>query len=274
MIARILAIAAAEARIAIRNRWVAIASVLMLLFSLALTFAGSAPTGALGVDLLTVSVASMTTLSVYLVPLLALLLAFDAIAGDVERGGLALILTYPVSRSELLLGKFLAHVGALAVAIMLGFGMSGLAAWISGGADAASLFALLRLTLSAVALGATFLAVGYALSALARGPGAAAGLAIVVWVVFVALYDLGLLGALVFDGGGAFTQQVFPWLLIANPADAFRLFNLAGSDELALATGLSGATGAIPGWAAILSLAAWPVVAFGLARLALRRVEP
>ena len=121
---------------------------------------------------------------------------------------------------------------------------------------------------------ATFLAVGYALSALARSPGAAAGLAITVWVVFVVLYDLGLLGALVYDSGGTFTRQVFPWLLAANPADAFRLFNLAGSEQLALATGLTGAAAAMPAWAAKLSLLVWPVVAMSLARLALRRVEP
>ena len=88
------------------------------------------------------------------------------------------------------------------------------------------------------------------------------------------LYDLGLLGALVYDSGGTFTQQVFPWLLAANPADAFRLFNLAGSDQLALATGLTGAAAAMPDWAASVSLITWPVVALLLARLALRRTEP
>ena len=274
MIARIAAVTAVELRIAVRNRWVAVASALMVLFSLALTFAGSAPTGALGVDLLTVSVASMTTLSVYLVPLLALLLAFDAIAGEVERGTMALILTYPVTRGELLMGKFVAQIAALALAIAIGFGMSGLTAWAAGGAGPQSLVALARLTASAVVLGATFLALGYALSALARGPAAAAGFAISVWVVFVVLYDLGLLGALVYDADGTFARRIFPWLLALNPADAFRLFNLAGSDQLALATGLTGAATAIPAWAATVSLGVWPVAAMVLARLALRRVEP
>jgi len=274
MIVRVLALANVELRIAIRNRWIAIASALMLLFALALTFGGSAPTGALGVDLLTVSVASMTTLSVYLVPLLALLLAFDAIAGENERGGLALLLTYPVSRSEVLFGKCLAHVMALSLAISLGFGLSGLAAWAIGGAGPESLLALAWLSVSAVVLGTTFLAIGYALSALARSPGAAAGLAITVWVVFVVLYDLGLLGALVYDSGGTFTRHVFPWLLAANPADAFRLFNLAGSDQLAATTGLNGASAAMPPWAATASLFAWPILGLALARLALRRIEP
>ena len=45
---RILATAAAEFRIALRNRWVAIVIVMMTLFSLVLSAAGSAPTGDLG----------------------------------------------------------------------------------------------------------------------------------------------------------------------------------------------------------------------------------
>ena len=79
---RILSTAATEARIAARNRWVAISIGLMALFSLVLAAAGSAPTGALGTDRLSVIVASLTSLAVYLVPLLALLMSFDAVAGE------------------------------------------------------------------------------------------------------------------------------------------------------------------------------------------------
>ena len=61
---RILATAGTEFRIALRNRWVAIAMVLMALFSLVLAAAGSAPTGGLGVDRLSVIVASLTSLAV------------------------------------------------------------------------------------------------------------------------------------------------------------------------------------------------------------------
>jgi Cu-processing system permease protein len=52
---RILSTAATEFRIALRNRWVAIALALMAVFSLVLSLAGSAPTGGLGVDRLSVS---------------------------------------------------------------------------------------------------------------------------------------------------------------------------------------------------------------------------
>ncbi|MEQ9430595.1 ABC transporter permease subunit, partial [Thalassospira sp.] len=102
---RILASARTEFIIALRNRWVTISVVMMVLFSLVLSAAGSAPTGVLGADRLSVTVASLTSLAVYLVPLVALLMSFDAIAGEVERGTLSLVLTYPVARGELVLGK-------------------------------------------------------------------------------------------------------------------------------------------------------------------------
>ena len=62
-------------------------------------------------------------------PLVALLMAFDAVAGEVERGTLPLLLTYPVARWEVLLGKLLAHLAILALAIVAGYGAAALAAW-------------------------------------------------------------------------------------------------------------------------------------------------
>ncbi|SMC13089.1 ABC-2 family transporter protein [Roseovarius aestuarii] len=274
MIRRSLAIARTEWAITRRNRWLVMATLIMLLFALALTFAGSAPTGTLGVDLLTVSVASMTTLSVYLAPLLALMMAFDAIAGEVERGGLALILSYPVSRGEFLLGKFLAHLAALAFAMTIGFGTAGGVAAYYGGADTASFTALLRLILTSITLGACFLALGYMVSALSRSATTAAGLSAGLWLIFVVLYDLGLLGAVVIDDDGFFTKVLFPWVMAINPADAFRLWNVAASEGVALTTGLTGAANTLPSWVAPLSLLTWPVLALGLARMFFGRVEP
>ncbi|WP_027261811.1 ABC transporter permease [Sedimentitalea nanhaiensis] len=271
---RILAVAMIEATITRRNRWLLMATVIMVLFAVALTLAGSAPTGTLGVNMLTVSVASMTTLSVYLAPLLALMMAFDSIAGEAERGGLGLLLSYPVSRAEILLGKFVAHLSALAFAMIVGFGVAGGLAAVQGGVDAASLVALVRLILTSILLGAAFLALGYMLSALAGSATGAAGLSAGLWMVFVVLYDLGLLGAVVFDAGGWFTQTLFPWALAANPADAFRLWNVAASDGVAMATGLSGAASALPDWVAPTSLLLWPVLALLLARYFFERLEP
>ena len=271
---RFLAIASSEMRILRRNRWLFTATLIMVLFALALTFAGSAPTGSLGVDMLTVSVASMTTLSVYLAPLLALMISFDAIAGDADRGSLALLLSYPAGRGEVLLGKFAAHLAALGFAMLIGFGTAGaVAAWY-GGAGPESLMALARLIATSILLGGVFLTLGYLMSALSKTATAAAGMSAGLWLVFVVLYDLGLLGAVVMDEGGVFTRQVFPWVMVANPADAFRVWNVAASEGVALTSGMAGAANALPDWAAPVSLLLWPFLGFAAARLVFRRIEP
>lgn len=271
---RILATAMSEFRIAFRNRWVSIATGMMVLFALVLAAAGSAPTGDVGVDRLSVTVASLTSLAVYLVPLLALLMSFDAVAGEVERGTLPLLLTYPVSRLQILLGKLLAHLAILGLAVTLGYGAAALAAIWSDPGAIAGLGSLWRLIWSSVLLGATFLGAGYALSALARRPSGAAGLAIALWLVAVVLYDLALLALIVTDGGGAFTTQALPVALLANPADAFRVFNLSAAEAVSVAGGIGGAAGAIPLWQSAASLLLWPLAAIAFAVAAFRKVMP
>lgn len=274
MMRRILSTAATEFRIAFRNRWVAIAMGLMVVFALVLAAAGAAPTGDIGADRLSVTVASLTSLAVYLVPLLALLMSFDAVAGEVERGTLPLLLTYPVGRAEVLAGKLAAHLAILALAVAAGYGAAAVAAFWADTASLSGLPALWRLMWSSVLLGATFLGAGYALSSLARRPSGAAGLAVGLWLGAVVLYDLALLAMIVSDGGGIFTTEVLPVALLANPADAFRLFNLSAAEATAAAAGVGGAAATIPLWQSALSLLVWPLAALALATAAFRRVTP
>ena len=269
-----LTVARLELLIARRNMWVATSVILMGLFTVVLTLTGGAPTGTLGVDPLIIAVTSITTLSVYLIPLIGLLLSFDAIAGEAERGTLALGLTYPVSRAEILIGKFLAHLSVLGFAVAVGLCLTaGITIWQNGATDL-SFVPLIRLFVTSLALGAAFIGIGYLVSSMVRQASVASGIVIIIWLVCVVLYDLGLLGALVADDGGAFTKTVFPWLLIANPADAFRLINMPDVSVSVLSSGI-GAAGAASGTLGqIMSLLLWPVIALFFAWVAFRRIEP
>ncbi|MDP3377877.1 MAG: ABC transporter permease subunit, partial [Brevundimonas sp.] len=171
-------------------------------------------------------------------------------------------------------GKLFAHLGVLTIAVVAGYGAAAAAAFLTDPAAAAGLAALWRLTWTSVLLGATFLGAGYALSSLSRRPSGAAGLAVGLWLGLVVLYDLGLLAGVVADDGGVFTTQIFPKLLLANPADAFRLFNLASSEATAAAAGVGGAAAAIPVWQSALSILLWPVAALALSITAFRKVTP
>lgn len=271
---RVFVTALCEFRVAFRNRWVAIATVMMALFALVLAAAGAAPTGDIGVDRLSVVVASLTSLSVYLVPLLALLMSFDAVAGEVERGTLPLVLTYPISRMQILLGKLLAHVAILGLAIGLGYGAAGIAIILVDRDALSGLPSLWRLVWSSVLLGATFLGAGYTLSALSRRASSAAGLAIGLWLAVVVLFDLALLALIVSDAGGPLTTRILPAALLANPADAFRVFNLAAAEAVSAAGGIGGAADAVPLWQSAASILLWPLAVLALAWSAFRKVNP
>ena len=56
---------------------------------------------------------------VFLLPLIALLISHDAIVGEMERGTMLLLLSYPVGRWQVLLGKFVGHLAILAFATLL-----------------------------------------------------------------------------------------------------------------------------------------------------------
>lgn len=276
MFTRILSVASLEMRIGLRNRWLLLATLILAAFSLALALLGSAPAGTLGVDRMTITVASLASLSVYLVPLLALLLAFDAISGEIDRGTALLLFSTPLSRLEFLAGKAAGHFMVILIALVIGYGLTAGVLIATGGGSGAGLVDFLRLIATSALLGLAFLAIGYIASAATRAPGTAAALAVGIWLMTVVLYDLALLGALVADNGGAFSRIAFPIALLANPADAFRLFNLAALGASDLVGGMAGVTEGLPypPVAALGAIVAVTLAAFLAAAALLKRIEP
>ncbi len=273
----LLILAAKELRDGLRNRWVAAAILLLATLSLSLAFLGSAPVGSVKAGALSVTIASLSSLTVYLLPLIALLLAYDALVGEAERGTLLLLLAYPVARWQVVLGKFLGHVAILAVAILFGYGavLLGLALTGNGTAAAGEWQAFGAMMASSLLLGAAFLALGYLPSALVRERATAAGAAIGLWLIFVVLYDLTLLGLLIADEGQRIGQALISMLLIINPTDAYRLFNLAGSDGVGQVSGMAGLASAggfgpaIP----LLAILAWVALPLTATVLVFRKKE-
>jgi len=238
----VLTIAGQEIRDGLRNRWILALTLVLAGFALSLTFVGSAPTGQVAASPLLVTIVSLSSLTIFLLPLIGLMLSFDAVVGEQERGTLLLLLAYPVSRWQVMTGKFLGHVAILAFATVVGYSAAGAVAAYRGEVDAAALQAFAAMVGSSVVLGAAFLALGYIVSTVVRERATAAGVAIGIWLVFVLVYDMALLGILV-AGAGAISDSAFHALLLANPADAYRLFNLAGFDNVALLSGTVGMMG-------------------------------
>lgn len=272
----VLLIAGKEIQEDLRNWWVIATTLLLAALALTLTFLGSAPTGNVGVHALDVVIVSLSSLTIFLLPLIAILISHDAIVGEIERGTMLLLLSYPVGRWQVLLGKFVGHLAILAFATVLGYGAAALALLATGTTIAAEDWAAFgKMIGSSIMLGASFIAIGYLVSASVRERGRAAGIAIGIWLLFVLIYDMALLGLLVADQGRLISAGVLDALLLLNPTDIYRMFNIAGSANVSAFSGMAGLadTMTLSPMGLLAALAAWALVPLALAKLAFARKE-
>ena len=262
-----------EIRAGLRNRWVVATTLLLAALSLSLALLGSAPTGVVKADPLAVVVVSLASLTIFLVPLIALLLSFDAVVGEQERGTLMLLLSYPVARWQVIVGKALGQVCILGVATLIGYGVAAAALSMGGDIGAPAWRAFAAMVLTSIMLGAAFVSMGVLASTHVQERATAAGRAVGAWLLFVLLFDTAVLGILVADQGRHVTQAALNALLLLNPADAYRIFNMTASESIAVYGGLAGPGNAAPPSPPVLlaALAAWVLGPLALAVFAFKR---
>lgn len=231
---KLLIVAQKEFRDGIRNRWAVSIAVVFVLLSLGLAYFGSATAGVLGFSSLESTLVSLGSLCVMLVPLIALMLAYNSFVGELEQGTLLLLLTYPLSHTQLLLGKFIGQAAILSAAALVGFGVPAVVISVMSDVNVAEvLLAFSAFIIAASALGWVFIALAYVISLCVAEKSKAAGLALVVWFLFVLVFDL-LLMALLVASEGDINQTWVPFLLWLNPTDVFRIFvyMIVGSSHL------------------------------------------
>ncbi|MDH5446190.1 MAG: ABC transporter permease [Gammaproteobacteria bacterium] len=236
----ILIVAEKEFRDGMRNRWVMAISICFALLALGLAYFGASASGIVGFTSLSTTIISLASLAIFLIPLIALLLAYDSIVGEDEQGTLLLLLTYPLQRHELLIGKFMGHAGIMAASTCIGFGIAALLIAIMTGElfdfNLWRAFGLFILT--ATLLGWVFIAMAYVTSVIVVEKSRAAGVSLLLWFWFVLIFDLLMLGQLVLTKGASGGDWL-PYLLLLNPTDVFRLINLAGFEAARQYTGLA-----------------------------------
>jgi len=232
-------VAVKEFKNSIRNRWVLAVSLILALMALAISYFGFATRGETGFGGFDVTIVSLASLVTYLIPIIALTLGFDTIVGEAEGKTLDLILTMPISRLELFLGKFCGLSLSIVASTIIGFGAAGIVIAMKSGT--ANLGAYLFFILSAILLGLSFLSLALMISVMVGERSRAVGLVIFFWFFFVLIFDLLLIGLLVATEGKV-SQWAFSALLYANPADLFRLLNLASIESVKTAYGLATVT--------------------------------
>ena len=156
-------IAEKELRDALRNRWFVLYTLAFMGLSLAFSYLALAGAGIVGFAGFGRTAAGLINLVLLIVPLMALTIGAQSMAGEEEQGTLSYLLAQPISRWELFLGKYLGLALSLLASLTLGFGVAGLVMALNG-TGAADPDVYVRLVVLAYLLSLTMLSVGMLVS--------------------------------------------------------------------------------------------------------------
>ena len=211
-------VAREEYRRALESRWLFGFAALFALFVLGLSYFGLSQSGEVGFTGFARVTLSLLNLVLFVVPLVGLVLGVMSVTASAES--LSLLLAQPVSRTDVLLGKFLGLSAAIAVAQALGLGGGGLVVALNAGFDQLGGFA--ALCALSLALGVVSVSVALGIAALWPDKLRAMGAALGVWLLLVVAYDLGVVGLTSVLRGVELQRVLLPALLL-NPVDLARV---------------------------------------------------
>ena len=249
-----------------RNRWVISFAVLFAALSLAVAYFGMITSGYTGFQDFVRTAASLVNLGGFLLPLFALLLGVFSFL--THREYLEILATQPISRRDIVLGKYLGLLISVLAAAALGFGLPGVIIAASIGVEGAGTY-LLVVGFSCL-LAAVFTGLSMLIAFLAGRRPVALGIAIAVWIFFELVYGLLMLATTLYLPP-TLAKNVLLVGLGGNPVDVVRvlcllqvggppLFGPAGATLIKLTGSATMAT-----TIGLAILAAWIVVPLALA---------
>ena len=216
---RIVGVVAAKTlRDAVRDRWFWLYCVGFALLAAGIALIALPDTGLTGDGGFGRTAASLVVLVQLVVTLMAIMLGARSLAGERESGSLRFLLSQPVSRSEVLVGTYAGLAAALLAAVCAGFGVAGVLSVVrSSGLDAVTLVSLAGLSWM---LALVMLGIGMVVSVVTRRGSTALGAALLTWLVFVFVGDLGLMGT---AASTDLPVSTLFFAAVANPVESFRL---------------------------------------------------
>ena len=223
----------------IKNKWIIVLTIIFVLLIIVFSYvAGAGLDGSLGNMELTVM--GLLMISPLLIPLIAIILGFATIAGEAESGALYVVLSYPVRRIEVLLGKFFGLGSVLIVSIFIGFGFGG--AIIAATVGPESWAGYIGFILLSIFLGLIYLILSICISAYCkrRSRAIAGGIILIFWgmifgtILMAALYGTGYTFEDIMTGN---TPDWFFNAVVFSPGDlhqtaAMRAFGITSVDMM------------------------------------------
>jgi Cu-processing system permease protein len=235
-----------------RNKWVTIFAITFALLTLFISYFGMVTSGYSGFQDFARTSTSLIKLSGFLIPLFSLLVGVFSFISYPEY--MELLITQPLTRSQVVIGKFLGLSFTLIGATIIGFTIPGVIISLAIGTEGALGYAA---TVFFILLqGLIFLGCAILIAQLTKRQQLAVGISIGVWIFFEVIYGLIILGTTIYFEADIL-KHVLLFSLIGNPIDIARvlsliavggleffgpagatLYKLAGSQSLAMLYGL------------------------------------
>lgn len=214
-------IARQELVINIRNRWTLVFAGVFGILVLAISYFGLVTAGTVGFQGFARTSASLLNLVLYIVPLVAL--TMGTLSFSSEKSASELLFSQPVSRGEILLGKFLGLFASIFTATLIGFGLAGVIIATKAGTEGSLRYpAFVGFSLL---LALIFLSLSALIAALCQRKSKAFGVALFVWFFFVLFYDLLVIGLTFLLQERTANAFIFG-SLFGNPVDMVRIASL------------------------------------------------
>ena len=198
----------------VRNKWIIILTIIFASLTLVVSYFGSIFTD--GWQDLGITIQGMMSLVQLLIPIIALMLGYSAIIGEIEKGSMSSLLSLLVTRLEILLGKFIGLGSLLAITIIIGFGLAGIV--IGFNVSDVDYLGYIIFIFATIMIGLVFLALALFLSTLFNKRSTAMGGAIFLWFFFNIILPIVFVGIL------AASSDIIN--IINNAPDWYHILNL------------------------------------------------
>lgn len=224
----------------VRSKWIVALIVIFAVMTLLASYLAGASAGqALGG--MEETVLSLMSIAGILVPLIAIMLGYAAISGECESGSMGILLSYPLKRVEILVGKIVGLGSVIVVSTAVGFGMAGIA--IAAAAGTESGLAYLAFIGYTILIGFLYLSMSILFSSIAKRRTTSLGMGVVLFF-WSMIYGMIIFGLYYATGGelsdffsGSFSFPDWLWVsVVFSPMDMYQM-------AVMLAFGLEGAFG-------------------------------
>lgn len=244
-----------------RNKWVASFAGIFAFIAFFISYFGMVTSGYSGFQDFARTSTSLINLVGFILPLFALVLGTFSFISNKEY--LELMVSQPISRYQVILGKYFGLLLTMLSATLIGFAIPGIVISLTIGVEGALSYALV--ILFSILLTIIFTGCAVLISQIVKRQQIALGITIGVWIFFEVIYGLIILGTTLYFTP-VFLKHALIFELLLNPIDIYRVLSLlaVGGAEFFGPAGASLIKLTGSEWIAVLSgvlgMVAWSVI--------------